>query len=75
MKLFWRCLCDHPGVLWGWLWPLMVAGAVANRKDFVGFSALSGAAWLGLGLLVVLPWVSILWTAWTGRHQYEDSNG
>ena len=75
MKPFWRSLCNHPGLMYGCLWPLMLLAAVASRKDFTGFSALSGAAWCGLGLLAVLPLASILWTAWTGRHQYGDEGG
>lgn len=72
MTLFWRSLCSHPGLFYGSIWPLLLLCAVANRKDFAGFAALSGAAWLGLGLLALLPWVVILWTAWTGRHQFIE---
>lgn len=70
---FKRSLSDHPGVMPGLLWPLMLLAAVASRKDFAGFGGFSVAAWCGLGLLAALPWVAILWTAWTGRHQYGEN--
>lgn len=72
IRAFRRSLRDHPGLGSGFLWPLLVLVAVAGRKDFIGFSALSVAAWCGTALIAALPWVPILWTAWSGRHQYKD---
>lgn len=71
-QAFWRSLCDHPGRTMGALWPLMVIGAIASRKDFAGFSTFSTAGWCALAAVATLPWLPILYTAWTGRHQYKD---
>lgn len=71
-QTFRRSLSDHPGLTAGWLWPLLVLGGVASRKDFTGFGSLSTAAWCVLAVVAALPWLPILWTAWTARHQYKD---
>lgn len=71
-QAFWRSLCDHPGVTAGFLWPVLVLGAVASRKDFTGFGTFSAAGWCALATVAALPWLPILWTAWTGRDQYKE---
>lgn len=70
---FWRSLRDHPGLLVGAFWPLMLLGAIASRKDFTGFGSFSVAAWFFLAFVAALPWFLILWTAWAGRHQYAEA--
>lgn len=75
-RIFWRSLRAHPGLGSGFLWPLLVLAAVAGRKDFIGFSAISAAGWCATALIAALPWVPILWTAWSGRHYYaEETEG
>ena len=71
---FWRSLRNHPGLGSGFLWPVLVLAAVASRKDFVGFSAISAAGWCATALIAALPWIPIIWTAWSGRHQYTDED-
>jgi hypothetical protein len=73
-QAFRRSLSDHPGVTAGWLWPLLVLGAVTQRKDFAGFGTFSAAGWCALATVAALPWLPILWTAWTGRHQYKEED-
>jgi hypothetical protein len=72
--LFWRSLKDHPGLFYGAIWSPMILLAVVGRKDFIGFSAISSAGWLGIGLVSALPWLPIIVTAWTGRQQYKDGD-
>lgn len=72
-RLFGRSLGDHPGLLWGFILPVLFTWAA-----FDGASDSDGEICPFVIIFVVvislLIWFSILSTAWKGRHQYEDQD-
>ena len=68
-RLFCRSLGNHPGIGIGLLWPVMVLMAVLMRSDA---DSIPVARLLQVVAAVgALPWIPILWTAWTSRKQGE----
>lgn len=66
LHAFWRSLCRHPGVPWGFYLTAIHIGAVTLSPGSNGWP---GWSLIGLALLVslVFPWSIILATAWGGR--------
>ena len=67
-KLFRLSLADHPGVTVGWMWALLLAGAMLMRPELPPLRF-----WLvAYPIFAALPWIPILCTAWTCRKQYGE---
>lgn len=68
--LFRRSLADHPGLTLGFIWPALILLALLTRKDADAIPLVRVA--VVTVLIGALPWIPIIWTSWTSRHQYED---
>lgn len=71
-KLFKRSLADHPGLLYGFFWPVLVLVAILSRHD--GSTIPISRVLLVTLMIGALPWIPILITAWNGRHQYQEKS-
>lgn len=67
LRLFGKSLNNHPGLLIGTVWPFMVAMAMIMRPDTPELSTVLKATLI----IGPLPWIVILYTAWTGRKYYD----
>jgi hypothetical protein len=70
-QLFRRSLASHPGLTLGYVWPLLLAAAMLMRHDGPPPLIFWLAAWPAFS---ALPWLAILYTAWTLRHQYTSKD-
>ncbi len=69
-RMFFKSLRHHPGIPLGLAWPFMVLCAIINRTDAAELR-ISRIAII-VSVTGLLPWIPILWTAWTGRHEYAS---
>jgi hypothetical protein len=72
LRLFFRSLKDHPGLFWACFFPILIwvaaiRGAAESSDGRMGPVILTAAI-----IFSILPWISVLTTAWQGRHQYRD---
>lgn len=70
-KMFRLSLADHPGLAVAWMWAAMLAVGMLVRGE-----APPMIFWVTVyPAVAALPWIPILWTAWTGRKEYaKDIN-
>jgi hypothetical protein len=72
MKLFKASLTNHPGLTVAIVWMLGFPIAALQRKNNLPMEEVSIAAWVALTAMAMLPWIPVLFTAWTRRHKYEE---
>ncbi|MGA7203221.1 MAG: hypothetical protein WBX27_01170 [Specibacter sp.] len=67
-QLFRRSLANHPGLTLGYGWPILLAAAMLFRGETPPL-----IFWLTVWpAFSALPWLAILYTAWTLRKQYDE---
>lgn len=70
MKTYWLSLRNHQGVQVVFLMHTLgfVAGLMREGGDKLFYATLGAAA-------MSVFWLPVLWTAWTGRKQYQQADG
>lgn len=68
-QLYKKSIANHPGLLIGAAWPFLVAAAICRREEMPPLHAIL----IVTACVGALPWIPILITAWTLRHQYRDA--